>query len=73
MLIQEGVIDERASNDFNRWYCSLKVRKKVFDKMKEECMDMKDSLERIQLRILRSLEKVSGQDVNDANGLNLKS
>lgn len=47
MLGQEDFIDDGASYDFNRWYCSLLEKKKIYDKMKEECVGMKNYLGKI--------------------------
>lgn len=45
-MVQENGIAEGASYDFNRCYCSLVAKRRVFDRIEEDFMDMKNSLER---------------------------
>lgn len=71
-FIQEGVVQEGNVYDFPAWYCSLAMRKSVYDHAKQECMEMEGSIQEIQSKILTSIKELLGQDVHASNSLSLE-
>lgn len=72
VLIQEGVIQEGNIYDFHRCHSSLMMIKTTLDRVKGECERMEESVKGIQSKILISLEELSGQEMNEEDGLDLE-
>lgn len=58
--------------DFHGCYCSLAMRKSMFDHARDECVEMEGSILERQSQILTSIEELLGQDVHTSSSLNLE-
>lgn len=70
-LIRENIVHNGDRYDFHGWYCSLTMKKSTYEHAQKDCAEIEESIHKIQLTILASIEELLGVDVSEASGLHL--